>query len=178
MPVLIGLLFMFVVNLIHHEYLKYKTLKLEVIIEENFNGEILIFDNIECGQSIQKNNDRYTLYIPKNGILFYSGDLTNEGYIDNIFKQKKGDSLILIPSLNESMFWENSKKYSNHSYTKNTLGVFNVIHYQNHGTKLTPIRKFVLTNKKNLDSINWFKRIQNKLEKIDTIPCNKKSRTT
>lgn len=162
---------MVIINLIHHQYLKHKSLKLEIVLEENFEGEILIFDNIKCGQPKYIKNGRYILNVPENGVLYYSGDLTNEGYIDNIFKRKKGDSLIQVPNLNDSMFWKSSKEGSNSSYSKNVLGVFNVIHFLNHTEKLKPKKKFILTSKNLLDSLNWHAKIQHKLENLDSNPC-------
>ena len=101
--------------------------------------------------------------------MYYSGDLTNEVYIDNIFKFENGNKE--IPNLDNSMFWNDTKKYYEQNYSELTIGVFNVIHFQFNDNKQNFKELFIVTNKNKFDSLNWYKIIQQKLENVNLKRC-------
>lgn len=170
LPIVLGYLYMLIIDRTHHLILKSKSLSVDYILPLNFTGEIIVFDNVNCGQNKVIENERIVIQVPENGIVYYSGSLNNEGYIDNVFRYEKVN--ITVKTLYESMFWEGTKEYHEQNYSENTIGIFHVNHYQFYNNKNKFKELFILTNKNGLDSINWYDKISRKLEKVDQINCN------
>jgi hypothetical protein len=170
MPLIGGACCMLAVQYLHHLNLTFKTLKVEYILPENYKGAILVFDNMSCGQSDSISNERLVLKVSEKGRVYYSGDLINKGYIDNMFSIQNGNKYDRLENLDVSMFWDdNIKAYP--EYTRHTTGVFNIghINYLNEKNKIKEL--FVVTTKADLDTINWYNQIKSILDYTDTENC-------
>jgi hypothetical protein len=168
-PVVFGVIYMTMIQGFHHYNLKAKSLKLEFRLEENFRGEIIVFDNVKFGQKEEVINGRKIIYVPKNGMVYYSKDLTNEGYIDNIFTIPKDGKRITLPNLADFMFDDETKENYKHNYTKNTLGVFSGSrNYDDLRYNLQEV--FFVTSKNHLDSIDYYMNVHKKLAPLKTNP--------
>lgn len=55
--------------------------KIDFIFPANYAGKAIIIEKIPCGQPKKIINHREQLFIPKNGVLLYQGDI-EEGYTD------------------------------------------------------------------------------------------------
>ena len=167
MPIILGTIFMFSIQYIHNLNFEYKSVKVDYILPENFRGEIIVYDNINCGIKETKKNDRIIINVPKNGIVYFVGDLSNKGYVDNKFKIKKGRLVDELINFEESMFQDKNRQ----EYAKNTIGVFNIGHYSYHNEKYKIRDMFLVTNKSLYDSINWYKIINNKINTLNQVEC-------
>jgi len=100
-------------------------------------------------------------------VLFYSGDLNNDGYIDNLFFRKKNSSYDTIPSLDRHILNKSNKINSN------TLGVWRAGHYS-YSSNQRPDEMFIITTKNKHDSIDWYRKIDKKIKQLSIINCEYK----
>jgi hypothetical protein len=56
--------------------------KLDFIFDADFEGKVLVVENIKCGQPVKVVNGREQLFIPKHGILLYQGEIKT-GYVNH-----------------------------------------------------------------------------------------------
>ena len=83
--------------------------KLDFIFSDGFKGNVIVVGNIPCGQPIIKKENREQLFVPRNGILLYQGEL-EEGYVDHkYYYQIENGELQPIPERADYMYFDSEK---------------------------------------------------------------------
>ena len=87
--------------------------KLDFIFPSDFEGKAIIIEKMHCGQTKQIINNREQLYIPKNGVLLYQGEL-NGGYVNHkYYKLNSNGQRIEIPERANYMYFDSEIKKPN-----------------------------------------------------------------
>jgi hypothetical protein len=95
--------------------------KIDFIFQEGFKGDAVIITEKKCGQTKIVKDGFEKLYIPKNGVLFYNGEIKNyeSDYNFRYFKIVKNDTL-QIPDSHVKGFINKEKSISKVMYVDGT----------------------------------------------------------
>ncbi len=84
--------------------------KLDFIFQPNFEGKVIIIENMSCGQPVKKENNREQLFIPENGVLLYQGEL-EDGYVNHrYYRLQSSGRKVELPERASYMFFEDEKQ--------------------------------------------------------------------
>lgn len=78
----VGFLFMYLSGVIGNATAQ----KLDFIFPPNFEGKVIVIENMPCGQPVKVENGREQLFVPANGVLLYQGKL-KDGYVNHRYYQ-------------------------------------------------------------------------------------------
>ena len=106
-------LFMYLSGLIGTE----TSQKLDFIFPASFEGKVIVVEKMPCGQPKKVNNDREELFIPKNGVLLYQGELKT-GYVNHkYYRLQNNGQKIELTERASYMYFDNEKNKPNTSIT-------------------------------------------------------------
>lgn len=87
--------------------------KLDFILPVGFEGQVMIIENMPCGQQKKIISGREQLFIPQNGILLYQGELKN-GYVNHkYYRLKSNGQIVELPERANYMYFESEKNKPN-----------------------------------------------------------------
>lgn len=87
--------------------------KLDFIFPLDFVGKVIIIEKIPCGQPPKVVDGREQLFIPKNGILLYQGEL-KAGYVNHkYYRLQANDQKIELPERSNYMYFDSVPKKPN-----------------------------------------------------------------
>lgn len=87
--------------------------KLDFIFPVGFEGQVMIIENMPCGQLKKIISGREQLFIPQNGILLYQGELKN-GYVNHkYYRLKSNGQIVELPERANYMYFESEKNKPN-----------------------------------------------------------------
>ena len=167
-PIFGGALFLIFTTYMRYVYYEFKSLKVDYILTESFKGEIIVYDNITCGQSKNIENNRIVINVPQNGVVYYSGDLLNEGYIDNVFKRRRDSGFEILNNFHSQRSVEIDK-----ISTGNDV-VFSAGHYSYEHENGYFKELFVVTDKDSINLVDWHQIFYKKIDELKQVECNLK----
>lgn len=84
--------------------------KLDFVFPIDFEGKVIVVENMPCGQPVKTENGREQLFIPENGILLYSGEL-KAGYVNHkYFRLLPNGQKTELPERANYMYFDSEKQ--------------------------------------------------------------------
>ncbi|WP_080054848.1 DUF6843 domain-containing protein [Spirosoma aerolatum] len=91
--------------------------KLDFIFEGNFEGKVLVVENMKCGQPVNVVNGREQLFIPRHGVLLYQGEIKT-GYVNHKYYKITNDKQkIELPERANYMYFDSELNKPNTKVT-------------------------------------------------------------
>lgn len=80
--------------------------KLDFIFEDNFEGQVMVVENMTCGQPVNVVNGREQLFVPRYGVLLYQGEIKT-GYSNHkYYKITVNKQKIELPERTDYMYFD------------------------------------------------------------------------